>query len=86
MAAHVRLKNEFMEDKKYHNLMTWLKCIVFKIVYFCCRTEDDSQTEWGSSMVILQQYSLVFEPSPILVSMVITIFLSFRIDRSGQTV
>ena len=24
MAANVRLKNEFMEDKKYHNLMTWL--------------------------------------------------------------
>ena len=24
MAAHARLKNEFTEDKKYHNLMTWL--------------------------------------------------------------
>ena len=23
MAAHTRLKNEFMEDKKYHNLMRW---------------------------------------------------------------
>ena len=22
MAAHARLKNEFMEDEKYHNLMT----------------------------------------------------------------
>ena len=24
MAAHVGLKNEFTEDKKSHNLMTWL--------------------------------------------------------------
>ena len=29
MAAHVHLKNEFMEDGKCHNLMTWLKwCLV----------------------------------------------------------
>ena len=26
MAAHVRLKNEFTEDKKYHKLMRWFKC------------------------------------------------------------
>ena len=25
MAAHARFKNEFTEDEKYHNLMTWLK-------------------------------------------------------------
>ena len=25
MAAHARLKNEFKEDEKYHNLMTWLQ-------------------------------------------------------------
>ena len=24
MAAHARLKNELMEDEKYHNLMRWL--------------------------------------------------------------
>ena len=24
MASHARLKNEFTEDNKYHNLMTWL--------------------------------------------------------------
>ena len=24
MAAHAHLKNEFTEDEKYHNLMTWL--------------------------------------------------------------
>ena len=28
MAAHAHLKNEFMEDEKYHNLMTWLKLII----------------------------------------------------------
>ena len=27
MAAHARLKNEFTEDEKYHNLMRWLNCI-----------------------------------------------------------
>ena len=26
MAAHACLKNEFMEDEKCHNLMSWLKC------------------------------------------------------------
>ena len=24
MVAHARLKNEFTEDEKYHNLMSWL--------------------------------------------------------------
>ena len=31
MAAHARLKNEFTEDEKYHNHMTWL--ISFLIVH-----------------------------------------------------
>ena len=26
MAAYARLKNEFMEDEKYQNLMTWFIC------------------------------------------------------------
>ena len=25
MDAHAQLKNEFMEDEKYHNLIRWLK-------------------------------------------------------------
>ena len=29
MAAHARLKNEFTDDEKYHNLMRWLKCCLF---------------------------------------------------------
>ena len=28
MAAHARLKNEFMEDEKYHNLILFLICVV----------------------------------------------------------
>ena len=31
MAAHARLKNEFTEDEKYHNLMRWL--ILFLKIY-----------------------------------------------------
>ena len=26
MAAHARLKNEFMEDEKCHNFTSWLNC------------------------------------------------------------
>ena len=33
MAAHARLKNEFTEDEKYHNLMTWLKA------FSCCKID-----------------------------------------------
>ena len=32
MAAHMHLKNDFTEDEKYHNLMTWL--INVDIVFF----------------------------------------------------
>ena len=36
MAAHARLKNEFMVDEKYHNLMSWLKYSAKRIPnYFC---------------------------------------------------
>ena len=33
MAAHARLKNEFTEDEKYHNLMSWL--FRFCIILLC---------------------------------------------------
>ena len=29
MSAHARLKNEFTEDEKYHNLMQWLILFLF---------------------------------------------------------
>ena len=28
MAAHARLKNEFTEDEKFHNLMGWFNYLV----------------------------------------------------------
>ena len=31
MAAHARLKNEFTEDEKCHNLMSWLICFIGSI-------------------------------------------------------
>ena len=33
MAAHARLKNEFTEGGKYHNLMSWLN-LYFAVCYF----------------------------------------------------
>ena len=33
MAAHAHLKNEFTEDEKYHNLMSWLKWL--KVFIWC---------------------------------------------------
>ena len=35
MAAHARLKNEFTEDEKYHNVMRWL-ILSFQSLSFCC--------------------------------------------------
>ena len=32
MAAHARLKNEFMEDEKCHNLMSWLNYFLYYLV------------------------------------------------------
>ena len=34
MAAHAHLKKEFMEDEKYHNLMTWLQWSLRSYSYF----------------------------------------------------
>ena len=31
MAAHACLKNEFTEDKKYHNLMRWLDKFCYQV-------------------------------------------------------
>ena len=32
MAAHAHLKNEFTEDEKYHNLMNWLKYLLYLLL------------------------------------------------------
>ena len=34
MAAHACLKNEFTEDEKYHNLMSWLKYNIEELLLF----------------------------------------------------
>ena len=56
MAAHARLKNEFMEDEKYHNLVSWLilgygndpKCsdrqVLAKII------DSEGAVWWGSTL------------------------------------
>ena len=38
MAAHMYLKNEFTEDKKCHNLMSWLKWGLSDFCCYCCST------------------------------------------------
>ena len=39
MAAHARLKNEFTEDEKYHNLMIWhISFILFRIAWWRFRS------------------------------------------------
>ena len=30
MTAHARFKNEFTEDEKYNDLMTWVKLLIFR--------------------------------------------------------
>ena len=32
MDVHARLKNEFTEDEKYHNLMSWRQCIAYCVL------------------------------------------------------
>ena len=34
MAEHVRLKNEFTEDEKYHNLMRWLNYLNNWLIFY----------------------------------------------------
>ena len=46
MAAHARLKNEILEDKKYNNLMRQLQFYLFQSVY---NSQQASWTAWGKS-------------------------------------
>ena len=48
MAAHAHLKNGFTEDKKYHNLMTWLNVFIGVL---CLCSHEATET-------ILQMYML----------------------------
>ena len=42
MAAHARLKNEFTEDEKCHNLMSWLIRLLFIRLTRLCKIEASS--------------------------------------------
>ena len=44
MAAHARLKNEFSEDEKYHDLIGWLKCHLRKGKSECSYSLDYHQS------------------------------------------
>ena len=46
MAAHACLKNEFTEDEKYHNLMSWL------ILYIKAHERDFSKSVESNIMKI----------------------------------
>ena len=41
MAMHARLKNEYMEDEKYHNLITWFiyTCYQFPLASYTVERE-----------------------------------------------
>ena len=44
MAAHARLKNEFTEDEKCHNLMIWLIYVIVVLMSCLYRTFDAPET------------------------------------------
>ena len=47
MAAHARLKNEFKEDEKCHNLMRWLILgFRFPLLFFVCAWKRSANI-WG---------------------------------------
>ena len=53
MAAYARLKNEFTEDKKYHNLMSWLSYVS---AVSGCRSDSG---KWAKSQVVNQMWLTV---------------------------
>ena len=66
MAAHARLKNDFTDEGKYHNLMTWLKS-PFYIV-----EERAVRCDWASvkdPVISLLSKSLARRNSPQVVNM-----------------
>ena len=53
MAVHACLKNDFMEEEKYHNLMRWLICqwLQYLTVIYCWKLKPLSNTtfHWQTS-------------------------------------
>ena len=50
MAAHARLKNDFTEDEKYHNLMRWLFCSFTEFPVFTIANSANSDHSWASDL------------------------------------
>ena len=57
MAAHAHLKNEFTEDEKYHNLMTWLNYtdMGFTAIQDYFTYYGPSQSNWCGKETYLQE-------------------------------
>ena len=53
MAAHACLQNEFMEDEKCHNLMSWLKCKGLK-AYSNAHIHSCESFDWKSCPYVLK--------------------------------
>ena len=66
MAANVRLKNEFTEDEKCHNLMTWLKqFVIYRNYTFQKTTKTVKKLEkfWNSlTFLILSKFPVRLKP------------------------
>ena len=73
MDAHARLKNQFMEDKKYHNLMSWLKLSSNTTLPVCleqtvttsnltliCLVDFSILINWTSPFSVLGVYGVLF--------------------------
>ena len=54
MAAHLHLKNEFMEDKKYHNFLSWVFQLSFKSSTYLAISSWNSlnKASLGSSLIL----------------------------------
>ena len=64
MAAHAYLKNEFTEDKKCQNLMSWLIIFIIIVRWLLfariCIVVSSIFTNWSSSFQILRVSGVLF--------------------------
>ena len=82
MTVHVRLKNEFMEDEKCHNLMSWHRYVhVMRTASAYKEMAPDS--DWGFSQNLQKtwDYRLKMEP----VGSKFAVYMNM-IDQSWQTI
>ena len=66
MTPHARLKNEFTEDEKYHNLMGWLiysVCNLLIVVFLLLQHENRTlDMKQKNSLIIRLTYYLNVKP------------------------